>query len=649
MRDFSRWFVLLSMKDLPYEIITNILLCLSPRYIAQCSLINKTFYTLTRDPIFYLSVELYTHEQLEKFISMAKITTTHGKPIGHWVQQLKIKELQGKRIDMKYNIELRRTCPNAFFIGYKRLPNVPLLDYLQLTNDDDGNTDKLWDDLVYLQLDVVSEIKSNKGILKLEADQEQQQLQRKRNMINAFYTRTEEHSLISKNGYHPFYHGKVMLFSLSSPSSTFHHLKELHLQFHSFDQQYLLPEMYELDERTINAILLSCPHIEVLKLIRFFMNHRHQYNLNNITIASPCNTLKTLYLDDCIITEPENFCYFSFKFPRLSTLHINLNTHFEFKINDKLKFTLAIQEMVASFIHLNHLIYSSSICLNIGAQLLAWLTTNPNKLKTFNLKSDDICLDSINNNNNDHENTTNIKTNVTESVINSIMNVEPIEQQQHNYIYDRIERRLSIYDNPAVYDYILNYKHNDIIPLSLTSLDINTYLATDSSFTFDKWLKILPNLKELCLRGMDIDVTTTTTGKGNNNGGLFFFQLRHLTFYECDFYSSNNISVICQMCPLLRSLELNTTTIYNMVQELLPTSPVLFTLEFSQLVFEKLIIDKFYYFFQHPGSYYTAKKLTINELKLNNTFTTGPEYDDDYTVHVVVNCQSADVVLFDYE
>ncbi|KAI9307892.1 hypothetical protein BJ944DRAFT_237482 [Cunninghamella echinulata] len=344
---------------------------------------------------------------------------------------------------MKYNIELRLACPNAFFIGYKKLPNISLLNYLQLINSDDGNTD-------------------------------------------------------------------------------------LHLYLHSFDQQCLLSEMYELEEQTINAIHLSSPHIEVLKLIGFFMNHHHQYNLNNTAKILSCSSLKELYLDDCIITEPENF-YFSSKFPHLSTLHINLNTHFKFKINDKPKF------------------------------------------------SDIICLDSINinnKNNSGHENTTSISTNVTESTINSIMNVGT-----------------QLNDNSIIIN-MTGWKE----------------VSAESSFTFGKCLKILSNLKELCLRLMDIDaITTTTTRKDDSDEGLYFFQLRHPTVYECDFYSSNNISAICEMCPLLLSLELNLATIHDMHQELSPPWPLI------------------------------------------NTFKAIQEYDDNFKVHIVVNCQLADIVLFDYE
>ncbi|CAO3650909.1 unnamed protein product [Cunninghamella echinulata] len=369
------------MKDLPCEIITKILLYLSPKYVAQCSLINKAFHAITREPIIYHSVELHTQEQMEKFVNMAKTTTTHGKPVGYWVRQLNIDKLEEYEIEVQYYIELRRTCPNALFIGYTQLPNIPLLDYLQSTNDNnnnnnnDGNSDKVWSELASLQLDVVSEIKSDKGILKYQTDEEQ--LQRKRNITRLFRSSTTEiHDLDSNNRYHPFYYGKILQFSSLSSSfpPTFHHLKELHLQFHSFDHQQPLPEMYELDERTIDSILLSCPNIEVLKLKRFFMNYR--CDPKNTTI-SPCISLKTLHLNDCIIIEPENFSYFSSKFPYISTLYIHLNSSFESKLNDKSEFILAIQEMIASFTHLYYLTYSSSVILRMGKQLVSWLMTNP--------------------------------------------------------------------------------------------------------------------------------------------------------------------------------------------------------------------------------------------------------------------------------
>ncbi|KAI9303850.1 hypothetical protein BJ944DRAFT_267728 [Cunninghamella echinulata] len=373
------------MKDLPCEIITNILLYLPPKYIAECSLINKAFYTITREPIIYRSVELSTQEQMEKFISMAKTITTHGKTVGYWVQQLNIDKLQTYEVEVQRYIELRHTCPNALFLGYKQLPSIPLHDYLQSTSDNDNNNggtnNKLWSKLTSLQLDVMSEIKSDKGILKYQTDEEQ--LQRKRNIKRLFRSNaTEIHDLDSNNRYHPFYYGKILQFSslLSFFPPTFYNLKELHLQFHSFDHQQPLPEMYELDERSIDSILLSCPNIEVLKLFKFFMNYRCDPKSTDI---SPYTSLKSLYLDDCIITEPENFSYFSSKFPSISTLYIHLNSDFESNINDKSEFILAIQEMISSFTNLYHLTYSSSVVLRMGKQLVTWLMTSSKSINSL--------------------------------------------------------------------------------------------------------------------------------------------------------------------------------------------------------------------------------------------------------------------------
>ncbi|KAI9303849.1 hypothetical protein BJ944DRAFT_267727 [Cunninghamella echinulata] len=674
------------MNDLPYEITKDILLCLSPRYVAQCSLINKTFYTITRDPIFYHSVNLYTMGQTEKFLNMAKTTTTYGKPIGYWIQQLKIDtylQKRGYRIIMSLMIELRCACPNALFIGFSDIAAIPIFDYAQ-SSDDKSIVDDLCDNRISLQLDAVSEIESENGILKYQTVNEQQ---RQNSLGVTSILNMDTNDLNSnENIRRPFYNGNILQLSLS-----FRNLKEVHLQNFSYYhlKQYQRSEKYLCDERMIDALHVSCPHIEILHLYKFDMVHRHDLERN----ITPCTTLKTLKIESHAIVHPASYTYFSLKYPLLSTLDISLEEDSEYE-SDQPRFCEAVYSMITSFSYLNHLSFSTSD-RRLERKLFEWLESSSNKLKTFNtstgvfgwvdyssnddLNSEEIIdpivgsddengmaivnmdndiggenimnensgiplpiqsgnpIDPIQQLNSFNENlmNENISSSLSTHSDNTIYSIQ--QQQQHNYLNDAIERSMQMIDTSVLLNYILENKYNNIIPPSTTKLTLRLYDTVEQPFPIDKWLYALLNLKCLTLYFVFVE-PPAITGK--------FSQLQHLSLYQCDISTPTDITSICQMCPFLRSLELMYIS-FKTKNESLPQ----IVIDAPQLTFEKLIIVYTCYCYLNNGKWdgvlRYASKLTVNELKLNNTFTMEVDkYNQDDNTEIIMNCQSADVVLF---
>ncbi|CAO3650727.1 unnamed protein product [Cunninghamella echinulata] len=591
---------------------------------------------------------------MKKFIYTAKNMTSREKLIGHWVQHLKIEYLlQNYGITINVIIELQSACPNALFIGYEQLAPTPLLDYVPSTNSINDIT-KIYDvckNLDHIQLDVLSELKSDNGILCYQTDQDQ--LIRHRTFTNIHSVFNFSHVVhIGNNNddsnnnnnnnnqqrrrYHPIYHGKVLQLS-----TTFSHLKELHLQFYCKDEQ-MIPEICEFDYRTINTLLLSCPHIEILKLQHFFMNYRPNDDDDPII---PCTSLKTLILDQCVVLEPQGFSYFSLKFPQVSTFNLCLDCNVEFD-DDQRVFCEAILSMIGSFTHLNHLTYvSGSGGLWMARKLISWLVFNGIKLTTFNIEADTISIIDIVSR--DNENDLNS---------NSIINNNIIVNNNNNNNNNNIERLFVTFSPPEFYNYIINNQNNEILPLSTSILTLygDDY---DSNFHFPKWLNLLSNLSQLFLHFLPIIITTI-----NNDNQLYFSHLHHLTLHECQFSSFDDFSIMCRSCSSLKSLELY--TIYIKIESLPPPSSH-YTLDIPQISFEKLIIKDIQFtdsenmLRSYEPTDYITTRLTVNELSLGTSFTMEgmgdgeddkdkiKEVDEYYNMHIILNCQSAEIVIFD--
>ncbi|KAI9301516.1 hypothetical protein BJ944DRAFT_271389 [Cunninghamella echinulata] len=638
------------MKDLPYEIIKKILLLLLPssRYTTRYALINKEWNEVTRDPIFYQSIEIYTKKQMKKFIYTAKNMTARAKPIGHWVQHLKIEYLlQNYGIKTDVVIELRFACPYALFIGYEQLAPTPLLDYIPSTNSINAIINKydIFNNLVHLQLDVLSELRSDNGILFYKTDQDQLIRHRTYTSIYSVFNFAHVMHMDNNNGdsnnnnnqhnrYHPIYYGKVLQFC-----TTFLHLKELHLQFYCKDQQ-VIPEICEFDYRTINTLLLSCPHIEILKLKHFFMNYRPNNGDEDPII--PCTSLNTLILDQCVVLEPQAFSYFSLKFPQVSTLSIYLDCNVEFN-DDQHAFCEAILCMIGSFTHLNDLTYvSGSGGFWMGRKLISWLVFNGIKLKTFKIEADTVnIIDVVNSDDEINLNSNNIVNN----------NIDSNNNNNNN----NIERLFVTFSSPEFYNYIINNQTNEILPLSTSILTLygDDY---DSNFHFPKWLHLLSNLSKLFLHFLPITITTIS-----NANQPYFSQLHHLTLHECQFSSFDDFSIMCRACPSLKSLELY--TVYIKIESLPPTSSS-YTLDLPQITFEKLIIKDIQFtdsenmLRSFEPTDYIVTRLTVNELALGTSYTIegvgdeddrgeNKEDDKDFSIHIILNCQSAEIVIFD--
>ncbi|CAO3650913.1 unnamed protein product [Cunninghamella echinulata] len=491
----------------------------------------------------------------------------------------------------------------------------------------------------------------------------------------------------NKNSHYSFYNENILQLSL-----IFHNLKELHLQNFSYYhlKQYQRSEKYLCDERMIDALHISCPHIETLHLHKFDMVYHHDSG----RIITPCTSLKTLKIESHAIVHPASYNYFSLKFPLLSTLDISLEEDSEYE-NDQPRFCEAVYNMITSFHYLCHLSFSTSDrCLE--RKLFEWLESSTSKLKTFNTSTgvfgwvdyssnddvnseeiidpivgsddenrmtiidldDNIDIENIMDKNSsiplsthsdnsinpkqkqnsfgENEMNKNSSSSLSTHSVNSIDSIQQ-QQQQHNYLNGVVERSLQMADTSILWNYILKNKYNNIIPPETTKLTLRLYENVEQPFPIDKWLNALLNLKRFTLYFVFVELPTIT-------GQLF--HLQQLSLYQCDISTPSDISSICQMCPFLRSLELMYTS-FKTKKKPLPQ----IIIDAPQLTFEKIIIVYTCYSYINDGIWdgvlRYATKITVNELKLNNTFTMEVDkHTQADSIEIIMNCQSADVVLF---
>ncbi|KAI9309506.1 hypothetical protein BJ944DRAFT_258366 [Cunninghamella echinulata] len=150
------------------------------RYLSLCSLINRQWYSIATDPVFYKTIHLYTLSQLDLFLEMATTMKRNNKPIGHFVKQLLLEF--NDTIDEQTMYELQQCCPFITFIRYSPIDQTQTYPLFPL-----------WNQLILLpswyqekRSDCIETLKSSLQHLSLTLDKNDMKEIMERKMPNGF-------------------------------------------------------------------------------------------------------------------------------------------------------------------------------------------------------------------------------------------------------------------------------------------------------------------------------------------------------------------------------------------------------------------------------------------------------------------------------
>ncbi|KAI9307906.1 hypothetical protein BJ944DRAFT_261201 [Cunninghamella echinulata] len=110
----------------------------------------------------------------------------------------------------------------------------------------------------------------------------------------------------------------LQLFPFLNTSILFTNLKELHLDFRSFDRNNN-DESISMNQDTLDIIHQKCPVLKKLKIqhIHLIYDPFPITTLGSSSCIQPHNGLTTLELENLYILDPEFFCYLFKKYPNL--------------------------------------------------------------------------------------------------------------------------------------------------------------------------------------------------------------------------------------------------------------------------------------------------------------------------------------------
>ncbi|CAO3607580.1 unnamed protein product [Cunninghamella blakesleeana] len=595
------------MDDLANELILHIFSFLSQRQIKRCCLVNKKWNQLGQDPQSYKSIFIYSESQLGEFINHVKNKkiADNNKPLGHYVQQL---HYYGRNLSSALFTSFHQVCPNITFINeidniYSDESTSPLLSLPQWQYLNHFNTSytyhyKDWmkhlkENKKYKQIKTLSFYldmdkldSSKKKLIKFEKDTRRQKrklsLLKMSPLTQVFQQRINTYFDIKSD--YVYHYGKILMLP-----------KLKLLTFLSLDfSTYAMKTVYDLDQRTLESIMSSCPRLESLIIRNMEMNisddyyeHLHsQKRNNNITTSTftPSMTLIHLSFINCNLHDPTCYDYLSLKFPKLKTFSLTINRDDIYPNREYPKFKTAIFYMITHFIDLTSLTLKINRTISqINDQfwpiqeLQDWLNHSSSTLLHLDIL--DYYMDISHND-------------LTKSQIMIPEMVHP-----HRYHSSSMKNRLyylnylksftlTMFTNTAttILSYLLKHSiQQQIISYSITSLNLDTYLTNShhhyNTINLFQWLNSFPNLKKLTLVGMNRITDESEyrhheiNSNNNDNNNMnhysinqlqqYKYKLTELKIHDSSIDINGGLSTLCNVFLHLTTLDLKNVTFQN--------------------------------------------------------------------------------------
>ncbi|CAO3641004.1 unnamed protein product [Cunninghamella echinulata] len=358
------------MEKLPFEILEKIIAHIpSQRDIANCSRVCKGWRSSLCFPPVYATIELTSTRQVEKFLHFAKTKTIHKTPIGHFVYCLK---LYTSDISKSMLARIPYTLPNIQHVidltedrkHHERLQqklNIAKLTHFYYWNAPFGpkllhqiNVDKV----VCLQFyvyEIYIYLTNRHPPYKYFGLRQDKSITR--SIIRDDQDTEDFGFTVDADGL--FHHYSKVMELPYLP-----HLTTLSLTFIELEQWETV--RYDIDERTLESIYITCPLLESLDLREFDMNISNTFEKRFLSSPSyaiqPMTSLKTFIMKGKFYDA--RCCYYiSKKYPQLEEFNLSLDwpdrqDHmFLQRHQDGLyePFYLSIHNMMTSFKHLKRL------------------------------------------------------------------------------------------------------------------------------------------------------------------------------------------------------------------------------------------------------------------------------------------------------
>ncbi|CAO3648585.1 unnamed protein product [Cunninghamella blakesleeana] len=504
----------------------------SKRYLTECSIVCKQWYVVASDPLFYKTIDIYTKNQLELFIHYATNKNQQQQRIGHFVSHIHF--LFNDDINNATLLRLHQCCP---FVKKITLPN-------DNRNIMKGN--RLWKhwyslETIPTQLVIVSNRDVN-HILTL---------------LQGFNDIDHHHPLISVT-----LHTHIPLvfkFKLLTARS-FSSLLELNLNFISTKINLVQMDM----------IHISCPHLKKLSIAQTSISNSHHNENNNNNNSIKYHQWKGiihLAFKDITIMDSSFFTKIFHSYPNLESLFLEgvsadptVTTYLYF---NKYQDLIGLENLPKlKQLKLRFLVQPFEALTKFSG-FSQWHTNHPQQLNMLEIPIQMIISLPINKSDN-----TNLNRNfyVPSHILLPTLTLKPLI-----YFIQYLDTLVLYVSDQSMESSLIsnmnnnNNNNNQFISTCLKSLTICRGLSTRSKYIqiklFD-WLLLFPSLRSFKLEQLILTDTALSNNDDKTDIDPQHTQLKELTLMKCSIRTDGGLSYICQRCPKLEILHLDSTNIY---------------------------------------------------------------------------------------
>ncbi|CAO3641462.1 unnamed protein product [Cunninghamella echinulata] len=544
----------MNINEFPSEVLEQIFLNLSQSYRIRFSLICKKWYNIINSPTFYHTIELHTIKQAKRFLNFSTTVKIQNQYISQYVNKFIIETTLSNYsayIDNTFILVLlQRACPSVTEFNYTYVNKSQLISdkspfyWVQLTQFPLGYTNiekrclqyindkttKLlelelmkWDEVIEIDDDSLSQSLPNSIQLTVH---KRNQIALKRNISDAY-------------PYHDDDDVKVTFTSRTLLLPPLTQLNELYLDFHIYIQKRNMAR-YELNETTLESLSLSCPSLQKLTLVNFYMNLSNDY-LTVLSSYKPQPTINFLHFKSCLFYETGVFDYFSLKYPNLFTFTLTslkgLPTENENQAMEE--YRSSIYHMLIRYKQLNRLKITTMFDKNLNwptwNTLFDWIIQKPHSFSELELPFEWLSLKDIS----------------SHSILKHLTTITlEIKHSFKSILSDILELK--------------NKNGQPYVSTSITTFTIKYRAFQDNlPFYIYQWLASFPRLHTLSLSNLDIkDIDYSQAIDSSSLNRILqqhqqelkemgpFCSLKKLTIlYSKIWLGKNGLSTLCNQCP----------------------------------------------------------------------------------------------------
>ncbi|CAO3640817.1 unnamed protein product [Cunninghamella echinulata] len=287
------------MIELPNEILFIIFHYIKlESSIREYGYVCKLWYKLIHHPSFYDTIHIHNYSHFISFIHWASKTTFKKKPMGYFIKHITI-SFQDPILQPHDMIQLQQLCPFLLTIDYQPMPSNN--NHHHYNNNKNHMTYPIlsfWKHLIHIP--VWHDEPLSTCIQSLGPQLE---------FLHTFISPSLSTS-------------PLQLFPFLNTSILFTNLKELYLDFRSFDRHHHHndDESIFMNQDTLDIIHQKCPVLKKLKIQHIHLIYDPFLTITAASSSSgiqPHNGLTTLELENLYILDPEFFCYLFKKYPNL--------------------------------------------------------------------------------------------------------------------------------------------------------------------------------------------------------------------------------------------------------------------------------------------------------------------------------------------